>query len=210
MRTPRSIDGFVYGGIACACAVALMACAGSTSVNNGGKDGSVTGTGGMTVSGQGGSSTGTGGAGVTGAGGARTGAGGARTGTGGSASGAGGGPATGTDGGATSGCTVGAWPAADPSVTGPFATVTENNVGPGGRRGRRRRRAAPMFTLFRPTDLRAGRPLPPGDHLGQRHRLDAQPLSRRCSTTSPRTASSSSRPTARTSRRAIRRPCSPA
>ena len=155
MRTPRSIDGFVYGGFACACTVALMACAGSTSVNNGGKDGSVTGTGGMTVSGQGGSATGTGGAGVTGAGGARTGAGGARTGTGGSASGTGGGPATGTDGGATSGCTVGAWPAADPSVTGPFATTTENNVGPAAGQGADG--GAPVaFTLFRPTDLAQG------------------------------------------------------
>ena len=59
------------------------------------------------------------------------------------------------DAGAGGPCTVGAWPAADPSVPGPFATVTENNVGPaagvgvdGG--------AAPMFTLFRPMDLAQG------------------------------------------------------
>jgi dienelactone hydrolase len=70
--------------------------------------------------------------------------------------GRGGGPAGGsgaTDAGA--GCTIGLWPASDPSMPGPFATVTENNVGPaagvgvdGG--------AAPMFTLFRPTDLGQG------------------------------------------------------
>ncbi|HXU02343.1 MAG TPA: hypothetical protein VN903_15360, partial [Polyangia bacterium] len=48
-----------------------------------------------------------------------------------------------------------AFPAADPSMPGPFATVTENNVGPaagvgvdGG--------AAPMFTMFRPMDLKQG------------------------------------------------------
>jgi dienelactone hydrolase len=58
-----------------------------------------------------------------------------------------------TDGGAP--CTVGAWPSADPAVKGPFATVTENEVGPaagvgvdGG--------PPPMFTLFRPSDLRQG------------------------------------------------------
>jgi predicted dienelactone hydrolase len=73
-----------------------------------------------------------------------------------------GGGTAGTTGAAGSGnadagaaCTVGAWPAADPAMPGPFATMTENNVGPaagvgvdGG--------AAPMFTLFRPTDLRQG------------------------------------------------------
>jgi hypothetical protein len=152
MRPSRSIDGLFRDGFACACALALMACAGSTSVNNGGKDGSVTGagggSGGATVTGQGGTATGTGGAGVTGAGGVRTGA-------GGSASGAGGSPTTGTDGGATSGCTVGAWPAADPSVTGPFATTTENNVGPAAGQGADG--GAPVaFTLFRPTDLAQG------------------------------------------------------
>ena len=52
-------------------------------------------------------------------------------------------------------CTVGPWPAADPAVAGPFATVTEENVGPvagvavdGG--------APPQFTLFRPKDLAQG------------------------------------------------------
>jgi dienelactone hydrolase len=52
-------------------------------------------------------------------------------------------------------CTVGAWPAADPSLPGPFATTTENNVGPqagvgvdGG--------TSPQFTMFRPTDMAQG------------------------------------------------------
>ena len=62
---------------------------------------------------------------------------------------------TGTDGGSTSGCTIGAWPAADPSVTGPFATTTENNVGPAAGQGADG--GAPVaFTLFRPTDLAQG------------------------------------------------------
>ena len=51
-------------------------------------------------------------------------------------------------GGATGGpCTVGAWPAADPAVTGPFATVTEENVGPTSSAD------GTQFTLFRPADL---------------------------------------------------------
>ena len=52
-------------------------------------------------------------------------------------------------------CTVGPWPAADPTVAGPFATVTENNVGPAvgvGADG-----GAPVaFTMFRPKDLSQG------------------------------------------------------
>jgi predicted dienelactone hydrolase len=40
-------------------------------------------------------------------------------------------------------------------VAGPFATVTENNVGPSAGVGADGG-AAPMFTLFRPTDLRQG------------------------------------------------------
>lgn len=52
-------------------------------------------------------------------------------------------------------CTVGAWPAADPSMRGPFATVTENNVGPAAGVGADGG-AAPMFTLFRPMDLQQG------------------------------------------------------
>jgi dienelactone hydrolase len=64
---------------------------------------------------------------------------------------------TGTGGSVPSGadCTVADWPTADPAVAGPFATVTEQNVGPvagvavdGG--------APPQFTLFRPADLAQG------------------------------------------------------
>ena len=112
-------------------------------------------------SGSAGSSAGTGGgAGTTtgrgGGAGTSSGRGGAAGTTGGSAQtgGRGGGAGTGsgnTDAGAA--CTIGAFPAADPSVKGPFATVTENDVGPaagvgvdGG--------PAPMFTLFRPMDLK--------------------------------------------------------
>ena len=141
------------GGFACSCALAFVACAGSTAVDNGRKDGSATsvggGSGGATTAGAGGqagSATGAGGQAVTGAGGQA-----------GRATGAGGAPTTGADGGAGSGtaCTVGAWPAADPSVTGPFATTTENNVGPAAGQGADG--GAPVaFTLYRPTDLAQG------------------------------------------------------
>ncbi len=68
-------------------------------------------------------------------------------------------PSSGQDaamtGGASGGCTVGTWPTADPSKAGPFATTTENNVGPqagvvldSG--------VPPQFTMFRPKDLTQG------------------------------------------------------
>lgn len=60
-------------------------------------------------------------------------------------------------GGASSGgaCTVGAWPPADPTVAGPFETVTETNVGPAAGEGADG--GAPVaFTLFRPKDLAQG------------------------------------------------------
>jgi len=89
--------------------------------------------------------------GMTGSGGSRTGG----SGTGGSSTGGAGTSATGSGGAAGGDCTVGAWPAADPSAAGPFATVTEQNVGPvagagidGG--------APPQFTLFRPKDMAQG------------------------------------------------------
>jgi hypothetical protein len=44
-------------------------------------------------------------------------------------------------------CTVGTWPAADPAAAGPFATVTEENVGPTSSAD------GTQFTLFRPADL---------------------------------------------------------
>ena len=58
---------------------------------------------------------------------------GGTTGAAGSIAGAAGDRQAGTGSGnvdAGASCTIGAFPAADPSVTGPFATVTENNVGP--------------------------------------------------------------------------------
>ncbi len=112
-----------------------------------GSGGLVTRTGGSTA---GGTSTGSG-RGGAGSGGSRTG--GAST---TSSGGAGAGGAT-VDAGAAPGgdCTVGTWPAADPSAAGPFATVIENPIGPtagvgvdGG--------APPQFTLFRPKDLTQG------------------------------------------------------
>jgi dienelactone hydrolase len=58
-------------------------------------------------------------------------------------------------GGAGAGCTVGPWPSADPTVAGPFATVTETNVGPAAGEGADG--GAPVaFTLFRPKDLTQG------------------------------------------------------
>jgi hypothetical protein len=59
------------------------------------------------------------------------------------------------EGGYPDGCSMGTWPTADPTVAGPFATVTENNVGPtagvGADGG-----PAPQFTMFRPSDLAQG------------------------------------------------------
>jgi hypothetical protein len=101
--------------------------------------------------GAGGAAAGTGGHGgaTPGSGGQTTGTGGHATGTGGQAAGSGG------AGGATTACTVGAWPTADPSVAGPFATTTENNVGPAAGVGADG--GAPVaFTLFRPSDLAQG------------------------------------------------------
>jgi dienelactone hydrolase len=74
--------------------------------------------------------------------------------SGGGSSGAAGGPVTdaGTPGSA---CTPGPWPAADPTVAGPFATVTENNVGPAAGVGADG--GPPVaFTMFRPKDLNQG------------------------------------------------------
>ena len=52
-------------------------------------------------------------------------------------------------------CTVGAFPAADPSAAGPFATVTENDVGPEAGAAEDTG-IVPKFTLFRPKDLAQG------------------------------------------------------
>ncbi|HEY6722984.1 MAG TPA: hypothetical protein VI197_03100 [Polyangiaceae bacterium] len=54
-------------------------------------------------------------------------------------------------GGSGGGCSIGAWPAADPAAPGPFATVTEENVGPLAGVGEDDEPVA--FTLFRPEVL---------------------------------------------------------
>ncbi|HWA78230.1 MAG TPA: hypothetical protein VG937_38105 [Polyangiaceae bacterium] len=78
--------------------------------------------------------------------------GGGATSTGGSAAGA---SAT---GGAVSGgdCKVGGWAAADPMQTGPFAIVTENEVGPEAGAADADTGVVPKFTMFRPKDLAEG------------------------------------------------------
>lgn len=53
----------------------------------------------------------------------------------------------------TDGCVVEAWPSADPTLAGPYATVTETNVGPAVGQGEEGGLVA--FTVFRPEDLGA-------------------------------------------------------
>jgi len=112
------------------------------------------GTGGTGAPGTGGVTGQAGGAG-TGAGTAGTSANAGTTGQGGTGGSATTGAAGSVDAGAGTACTVGAFPAVDPSMPGPFATVTENNVGPAAGVGADGG-AAPMFTLFRPMDLKQG------------------------------------------------------
>jgi hypothetical protein len=57
------------------------------------------------------------------------------------------------DAGAGGGCTVNE-PTADPSESGPYEVIVENNVGPGA--GVEENGAQPHFTLIRPTDLTKG------------------------------------------------------
>lgn len=141
------------------CLLGMVACNGSTPAagGSGGAGGKSAGTGGASA-GVGGARTGTGGAGA-GTGGASAGTGGkavdagandsSATGSGGQSAGVGG------AGDAGAACTVGAWPTADPSMPGPFATVTENNVGPAAGVGADG--GPPVaFTLFRPSDLAQG------------------------------------------------------
>jgi len=148
--TPTRLHAVLLG----IAATGLFACGGGG--GQGAGTGGAPGTGGVSATG-GASATGgtpaTGGATATGgaaAKGGNTGSGGAKGGNTGSGGGTGG---SHTDGGAA--CTVGPWPAADPTVAGPFATVTENNVGPAvgvGPDG-----GAPVaFTMFRPKDLSQG------------------------------------------------------
>lgn len=139
----------------------------STSKGSGGVGGSTTSVGGTGGTGASASNTntGTGGAGTGGrvstggsvSGGA--GGGGTKVGSGGAGSGgttaASSSPDAALNGGAGGGCAMGTWPTADPSNVGPFATTTENNVGPqagialdSG--------VPPQFTLYRPKDLTQG------------------------------------------------------
>jgi dienelactone hydrolase len=130
--------------------------------SSGGDDGGGTSaTGGHLGAGTGGA-LGSGGAGsggvvAPGSGGRSGGRGGTASGTGGPASGAGGGVA---DAGAPSDaaggpCTVGAWPAADPTLAGPYPTMMESNVGPAVGAGADGGPAV-AFTMFRPKDLSQG------------------------------------------------------
>jgi hypothetical protein len=86
----------------------------------------------------------------SGSGGAKAGAGGGTAGTGASGTTAGIG-ASGTTAGTGAGGTIttpGSWPAADPGKTGPYKTVTENNVGPDN-----------AYTMFRPAELTQRHPV---------------------------------------------------
>jgi hypothetical protein len=132
-----------FASLAWCCALALLACTGTTSSGNGGGAGGA----GGAASGAGGAASGAGGAGAPPGGGGGS--------NGGTGAGGAGGQTTITDGGTATACTVGPWPAADPSMPGPFATVTENNVGPAAGVGADG--GAPVaFTLFRPMDLAQG------------------------------------------------------
>lgn len=109
--------------------------------------------GGTSASGAAGSSgnTGTAGAGTAGTAGSAA---GAASGMGGAAGAAGAAMATGGSAGGGGGgtCTLGSWPATDPAVAGPFATIVEENVGPAVGEGEDG--GDPVaFTLFRPEDL---------------------------------------------------------
>jgi hypothetical protein len=53
-------------------------------------------------------------------------------------------------------CTIGKWPAADPTAMGPYETVTENEVGPEAGAADEETQVVPKFTLFRPKELSPG------------------------------------------------------
>jgi hypothetical protein len=93
----------------------------------------------------------TGNGGAPGAGGAQdAGAAAGRNNGGGTTSGAG---ASGAAPQADGHCTPGKWPAAAPTATGPFETVTENEVGPEAGEADEETGVVPKFTLFRPKNL---------------------------------------------------------
>ncbi len=139
MRTTRA-QSLLLGMVA----TGLVACGGTGGSTAGTGGAGPTATGGATASG---GTTGTGGSTATGGAVGSGGAGGARGGASGSTGG------SNADAGAS--CTMGTWPTADPTVAGPFATVTENNVGPAAGVGPDG--GAPVaFTMFRPKDLSQG------------------------------------------------------
>ena len=121
----------------------------STTGGTSGTGGTTTGgqsSGGQSMTGGIGGQTTTGGAGGSGA----TSGAGAASGSAGQAGTAG--AVTGGSGGGGGTCTMGTWPAADPAAAGPFAVMTETNVGPPAGEGADG--GAPVaFTLFRPMDL---------------------------------------------------------
>jgi len=53
-------------------------------------------------------------------------------------------------------CTMGTWTTSDPAAAGPFATQTDNNVGPEAGVGTADAGSAPQFTMFRPKDMTQG------------------------------------------------------
>jgi hypothetical protein len=127
--------------------------AGSSGSAAGGSSGaSTTGSGGSSGGAQGGSMGKAGSSGSSGTGGKAGGGAGTANGGGGATSGGASSAGTGGSGVPGDGCTVGAWPAADPTMAGPYTVVTENDVGPeagvAGDDG-----TVPRFTLFRPETL---------------------------------------------------------
>ena len=155
---------FVAGLLGCGKSGGAEGTGGAGSGGTLGSGGAASSSGGAVGTATGGAPSGTGGM-HTGSGGVTGGQGGKAGGTGGTV-GATGGAAAGTggtvvDAGAPNGgasgtpCTVGAWPTADPTVAGPFATVTETNVGPAAGQGADG--GPPVaFTMFRPKDLSQG------------------------------------------------------
>lgn len=133
-------------------AMGAWAC-GSSEAGEGGSSGSASTPGGASGIGNGGQPVGASGAQVGAAG--ATNNGGALA-AGGSPNGSAAGDKSGGTGGAApagGGCTIGKWPASEPTAAGPYATVTENEVGPEAGEADADTAVVPKFTLFRPKDL---------------------------------------------------------
>ena len=158
MKTAASRQLSLIAGLG----IGIAAC-GSDSKNSGGSPSGPAGStamGGSTETQAAGGAGGDGASATNGTSGASAAGSGASPSSGGSAHGGNGGPTNGGGGsGAVSvpgnGCTIGAWPAADPSAAGPYKVVTENDVGPeagvAADDG-----TVPKFTLFRPETLSPG------------------------------------------------------